>query len=393
MTRKLDAHPMRVLIIPSWYPSREAPLSGIFFKEQAEALARRGLEVEVLHVIAGFHTDTTKIVELHRSREKGVRTTIVRMSLPVRKSLTLNRIEFTVFILCYLLFIRRKPDIIHAHAALRGGMWAVRLATILNRPVVITEHETSYLRGLYSEGTLVNIKALFGRADAVVAVSPFFADKLAEITGFDRSRILYIPNLVDTDYFRLSPYQKSRKSWNLSIVCLLTEKKRVDIAIDACAILRDRGIPVLLTIAGDGSAKAALQERVADKGLTATISFAGSMDRSAVRALLHTSDIFLSTSDVETFGVTLIEAMSCGLPVASTDSGGPSVIVGERNGILTPCGDAIAFADAVQSIIENYDHYDRIAIRNECIEKFGLHAVTGAIASLYKHCIGNGVDV
>lgn len=374
----------RVLILASWYPSRRNPLSGIFIKEQAEALARRGLDVQVLHVVVAQRGRGERILSFEHGRKDGVATTIILAALPLRRSLTRQRLEYLVTLIAYFSLVRTRPDIIHAHSAIRGGMLADRLGRLLGLPVVITEHNTAFLRGIYSAGTIGSIKGLFERSASIIAVSRYFAERLAEIVGVEAGRIEYIPNLVDTEFF--SPLGASSKEprGRLCMVCLLSPKKRVELAIEALALLRDRGLEVTLRIAGEGEEGPRLERLVAELGLGEAVSFLGRLDRAHTRDLINDSDIMLSTSEVETFGVTLIEALACGLPVLATDSGGPSSIIGAHNGAIVPRGDAAALADAIEKMLFRYASYDKALIREDCVRRFGAMAVTNEIIARYR---------
>ena len=89
-----------------------------------------------------------------------------------------------------------------------------------------------------------------------------------------------------------------------------------------------------------------------------SIFLLGNTSREEVKNLMQMCDVFVLTSKKETFGVVLIEAMSCGKPVISTKSGGPEYIINQNNGIL--CKNSIedisrALYDA-KSSIKDFDH-------------------------------------
>jgi glycosyltransferase involved in cell wall biosynthesis len=104
---------------------------------------------------------------------------------------------------------------------------------------------------------------------------------------------------------------------------------------------------------------------------------------------LATSDFMLLSSNYETQGVVLLEAFACGLPVVSTNVGGIPEIVNGSNGILVPPQNPIAFADAMQTMLQSYQNYDAEALRNSIIKKFSNEAVGKLLNSLYSNTLSH----
>jgi glycosyltransferase involved in cell wall biosynthesis len=97
---------------------------------------------------------------------------------------------------------------------------------------------------------------------------------------------------------------------------------------------------------------------------------------------LQHSDAFVLSSNYETFGVVLVEAMSCGLPVVSTKCGGPeSIIVNENLGLLVE-PTAKALAEGMQKMVQT--HYDNTVIRNFAIENFSEKVISEKLIDIYK---------
>jgi glycosyltransferase involved in cell wall biosynthesis len=85
--------------------------------------------------------------------------------------------------------------------------------------------------------------------------------------------------------------------------------------------------------------------------------------------------------------VVIIEAMACGLPVITTNCGGPDEIVTPDNGILVPVEDPSALAAAIEKAANNPEVYDREGIRNYALQIFGEEAFLNRINRVYKSCI------
>ena len=184
---------MKILIMPSWYPTKEKPLSGIFFKEQAQALARRGHDV----AIAVMRNDGGKTVSCDVTREGNFREYIFHHA-PMRFHLTYFRV---VHYLCRFVraeFPEGKPDVIHVHSA--GYLkYARALRFLFGIPIVVTENATMYERRLWSEKRLRRISRDLSASDAVIAVGPGLKKCIQPLCP--KKDVLVIPNMVSEAFF------------------------------------------------------------------------------------------------------------------------------------------------------------------------------------------------
>ena len=386
---------MHILVIPSWYPSPENPIRGIFFLEQAQALQKAGHQVRVLvpptlksikklreirsisELMPKFQVETYKGIKTHRlSAWKWI-------PLPdlLSKKLWLRWYGNKAF-KAYLKE-EGKPDIIHAHSLLYGGYLAVQLKKKQHIPVVLTEHSTGFRRNIFSKKQINLIKKYFPKVDETIAVS---ASLEKDIQSYlPQKNINILGNIVDSNYFYLSTSPPCCP-FVFCLIAFLTPKKGVDIALQSFAkAFKGRG--VLLKIAGSGAEKNNLMNLAKRLGIAQQVDFMGLLSQEQVRDLLHQSHALVSSSYIETFGVNLIEAMSCGRPVISTRSGGPEMFVNEHNGILVPPGDIDALAKAMERMLENYSQYEPAKIRSECVAKFGEAAIIHQLEVIYQNVI------
>jgi glycosyltransferase involved in cell wall biosynthesis len=89
---------------------------------------------------------------------------------------------------------------------------------------------------------------------------------------------------------------------------------------------------------------------------------------------MEAADAFVLASDVETFGVVVIEALACGRPVVVTASGGPDQLVTAQNGLLIPTGDRSALREALTAMRRTAGRYDRPGIRAAALGLYGPEA-------------------
>lgn len=138
----------------------------------------------------------------------------------------------------------------------------------------------------------------------------------------------------------------------------LREKKGLDVLIEACARLRDRGLPVDCEIVGYGEAHDALQARIQELRLTGSVRLLGKLAREQVIAAYRRAAVYVQPSRIAADGDrdgipnVLLEAMAMCLPVvASRVSGIPELVQDARNGLLVPPDDPQALADALATLL------------------------------------------
>jgi glycosyltransferase involved in cell wall biosynthesis len=176
--------------------------------------------------------------------------------------------------------------------------------------------------------------------------------------GFPAERTATIHLGVDVGCFPVAPPRPAgARPWRLAFAGQLWEGKGPQVAVEALALLRERGrVPApALEIFGTGTAgfEAMLDERARSLGVAAAVRRHGFVPREQLGAALGACDAFLfcSTWD-EPFSRGLLEAMACGLPTVATTTGGtPEAVAHEENGLLVPPGDAPALARAVERLI------------------------------------------
>jgi glycosyltransferase involved in cell wall biosynthesis len=194
------------------------------------------------------------------------------------------------------------------------------------------------------------IKLIWRNASVVTAISRGHAS-LAQQT-MPALPIIIIPNGVDLDQFTPSIREPSDV---VTIVCIgrLIERKGQHHLLDAIALLRERGLGhrVNLVLVGTGDMENALRQQCDKLGLNAAVTFAGFCDQSTVSRIYRQADIFVLPSFNEGMSIALLEAMSAGLPVIVTDTGGTAELVRE-NGIIIPWADPAALANAIEAMLE-----------------------------------------
>lgn len=379
---------MKVLIVPSWYPTELSSIDGIFFQEQAIALQRNGIDVIVAYpevrslrrfkkfkLQSGIHYELEKGVKTYR--RKGYNYLPPVMNLVRRRYLVwLEKLYDKIVI------EQGKPDIIHAHSILYGGWAAAQIAKKHNIPLVVTEHSTFYSRGLITEEQKPYIRECLTIAQEVIAVGPGLQK---DLSVYSDKQVKIIPNIVDTNRFNtMHEAGAKNEKFRFFTLAFLTHKKGIDILLRAFANDFTNNEEVELIIGGEGEEKSNLMALTKELNIEGQVTFLGELSREQAALEMKKCDSFVLPSRYETFGVVFIEALACGKPIVATRSGGPDMIVNEANGLLVDVEDVEGLATAMKSIVNNYERYNKQEIIKDCYNRFSEEAVCKKVIKLYK---------
>jgi L-malate glycosyltransferase len=131
-----------------------------------------------------------------------------------------------------------------------------------------------------------------------------------------------------------------------------------------------------------------LRSFVRRRGLDEQVTFTGGIDN--VEHYLQASDCFVFPTENEAFGVSLIEAMACGLPVVASSTGGiPDIVEDGVNGILVPVGNEPALEEALHAVLGDPGAAARLGAegRRTVTARYSVSAVVGAYERLLRRCL------
>lgn len=270
-----------------------------------------------------------------------------------------------------------KPDVVHVHNVQVADL-AVWILKKYNIPFIITEHSSLMWQvDPVNVAVVKKIRAYYEQSSVNIAVSRALADHL---TATFNLPFIYIPNVVDTEYFDLNITLPHRTDVRLVSIGNLTANKNHLRLVKAVHSLIEQGYQLRLEIAGDGKEKHSLADYITKNGLQHRVKLHGLLSKQQIRALLKQSDFFVLPSRRETFGVVLIEAIASGLPVLAFKSGGPeSIITTDVIGVLLDPDDDLA--EGLVKLISG--KYDPLAIRQFAEENFSCGAIVKQLYNLY----------
>ena len=191
------------------------------------------------------------------------------------------------------------------------------------------------------------------RGLSAIAVSESTREDLVT-RGMQREQISVVPNGIDLDWFCPDPALTRFPDPTFVYMGRLRRYKRVDLLIEAVALLKKQGRRVELKIGGKGPDRERLEGLVAKLEVQDRVSLLGFVSEEEKRTLLRRSWANLLTSPKEGWGISNLEAAGCGTPTVASDAPGlrESVVDGQT-GILVPHGDVSALAGAIGRIAED----------------------------------------
>ncbi len=252
---------------------------------------------------------------------------------------------------------RRRPVALlsalgHANLA---ALWAAKLASF-RKPVVVVEHAQLQIGHSLSKSAWFAraVGLTYGQAHGVVAVSHGTKRSLLEYAGLRDDQVVVIYNPVLANDFHSAhafsitrPEPLGRPGTKVLLgIGRLSAEKNFSLLIRAFKSVRERE-PSRLVILGEGAERESLQELVSDLELTGDVLMPGFVQDP--NAYLEHSDVFVMSSNYEALPTAMIEALSIGIPIVSTDcpTGPREVLKGGEYGDLIPLGDVSALADAM----------------------------------------------
>ena len=382
-----------VLLLPSWY----LPEGGEFVREQAIQLVRQGIDARILAGVelpwkkyplkALFHSWHDK-----EYKDDGVliyRRFLRRIPMTFRdadKMEEANLQRWTKDIL--QLFARYchkhgKPALIHAHSSIWAGYVAAQIKAQYGIPYVLTEH-----RGIFAQQSDLAIRSFrpfytfylekaFSEADYIFAPSE---QMLPKIHSYLRQPVSdeVCSNIVDTDFFSLPQPSRSRNStFRFIAINSYRDVKGYDLLLPAFDRVCEQDADVELVILGDGFNHPDFQRLLQTCRHRDKLRFTGFLEPAGVRAELWKSNAFVLSSRVEAQCISVLEALSTGIPVVCTEAV-PEYTVPPSTGIRVPVEDMQKLATAMLRMKRSFtaytpamlhEHAERIASRRQVIAR------------------------
>jgi L-malate glycosyltransferase len=266
-------------------------------------------------------------------------------------------------------------DLVHAHYAIPHATSAYLAREILkeeviskkknshNIKIITTLHGTDITLTGLEISFLPTMKFSIQKSDGVTAVSEFL--KIKTQSQYEISKdIKVIPNFINLNIYKKienneTKCLKERLSKNGEKILVHTSNfralKRVDDAIRIFKNIHDK-IPSKLLLIGDGPERSKCEYLAKDLGIDADVKFYG--EQESFIEILSIADLFLMPSQSESFGLSALEAMACGVPVVSSNAGGlPELNLHGETGYIAEIGDIEKMSEYALTLLQDPKRY------------------------------------
>lgn len=356
--------------------------SGVVATELGKELAKRGHEIHFISYSQPVRLDT--LSEGLYYHEVSVSDYPLFDYTPYELVLTSKLIEVVKF---------EKLDLLHVHYAIPHASAAYMAKKILFEegikiPYITTLHGTDITLVGKDKSFEPVITFAINKSDGITSVSEFL--KRDTYNHFDiRKDIEVIPNFVDITYFEglacshLRQRYASADEKVITHVSNFRKVKRIEDIVSTLFKLKER-IPVKLLLVGDGPERSNIEQMCRDGGGCDDIIFLGKLK--SPEMILKISDLYMLTSEHESFGLSALEAMACKVPVISTNTGGlPEVNKSGFSGYTCDLGDVDEMSNRAFEILANHDKHQKFRENAyEHAKQFDIKNVIPKYLQLYE---------
>lgn len=374
----------------------------VYVRALADALARRGVSTDVFTRASASRRAVARIAPSVRvvSVEAGPREPMPKDRLATHLG------EFTAGVRAFALAQRIRYDVVHSHYW-QSGLAAIPLARAWGVPLVHSHHTLGRVKNRYlapgdrpePQARLDGEARVIAAADVQVASTDDEWRQLACLYGASHDALKTLHPGVDHDAFAPGPQEQARAQLGLDheavmlYVGRIQRLKGIELAVRAAEQLRpalDR--PLRFLVAGGASGPAGeievarLRALVDELGLEDVVTFVGPVAHERLPVYYRAADVLVVCSHSESFGLTALEAHSCGTPVVGTPVGGLShVVADERSGFLVDTRDPAVFAARLKTLLSDASlRADFSAAALRAAASFSWERTAASLQELYE---------
>lgn len=379
---------MKILIIARGVPSKHDPQDGCFEMDQALALSSLGHEVVVMALDTRVRRYWRKI-GIEKGQNKNVITyRLFAFPTSIIRHLVSYKIGYKLegwlmkMLYKYVLYKQGNFDLLHAHF-----LRTIYSATFIKRQypkvkLIGTEHWSKLASPILSDEVKYLANNSYHKLDELIAVSKSLADTIEHNFGRSPLVVYNLSNLLKPSM----PSDKIDNQFKIVAIGSLVQRKGFDFLIKSFSEshLYEKGCKLI--IVGDGKERNSLEDLTEKLGLKGHVIFKGQLSKDAVSLQLRASDLYVMSSRSETFSVTLIEAMSLGIPSVATAVGIAAELPLKGVSVI-PIDDVPEMVNALKESYKKRKEVDHDSIIEEYKTHFSPVVIAHQLENLYKNYI------
>ena len=340
--------------------------------------------------------------------KKGYEIHFITYNQPVRLELFSNKVHFhEVAVPNYPLFNyppyelalssrlvevveKYNIELLHVHYAIPHAYSALMAKQMLkakkiNIPVVTTLHGTDITLVGSNPSYKIAVEHSINNSDSVTAVSESLKNDTLSLFNINKA-VKVIPNFVNLDKYLTKSSSKEIFSKKNKIITHVSNFRKVKRVIDVINIFDgiQKIIPSKLMMIGDGPEKVNAEKLARKLGVKNKTVFFGNSNET--NKILLFSDLFLLPSEIESFGLSALEAMAASVPVVSSNTGGiPEVNIDNFSGLLSDIGDVKKMIEDSLHILSNEEIHNKFKTNaRKRAEDFDIHKIVPLYEEVYK---------
>ena len=378
---------LNILVIPSWYPNKKDPLWGNYFIKQSEALNEYA-NVSMLYINRVGLKEASELI--NEKKTDGFNNSkysfdFYKKSILNLKGLSLD-LSYKKYVSAgYKAYKKMKKelgnfDIVLVESILPAGLIAREIFKKDNIPYIVHAHSkevmTNKIYKKYIDLVMKDAKSYMGVSKEIV-----------DIVKEKRKDCFLVPNFIDCSKFDIKR-KINKDKFILTSISNFYKVKKIDVLLKALDIVINKGFKnIHLNIIGTGEYKYYYESICNSLNLNEYVSFIGYVDNKDIPKYLSRTNALCVSSSFETFCIPIIEAFSMGVPVITTDCGGPSHLVDKTRGVIVPIDDIKKYADGIIKMINNYDKYNSDKIKNYAFSNYDKSVICKKIIDICNETI------
>jgi len=371
---------LHILFLNSWYPNRVLPNNGDFIQRHAEAVALKH-KVTAIHVISD--KDNHKTIEIVDERINRVRTLIAYLkpsNNPILKTYH--------YLLAYYKVLKRIDyfDIVHLNVIYPAGIIALYLKWFKQKPYIISEHWSDYYKPYCENFSFLSknlIQLIAKSATIICPVTNNLGNAMQEF-GL-KNKYIKVPNVVDTNLF--VPAKKIDNIYNIIHISSTnsTQKNVPNILKVINELQLSKKDFKFYLIGGNAVEFKNLSNQLGIK--PANIIFKNQLPQTELVTYLQQSDVLVLFSEIESSSCVILEALSCGVKVITTDVGGASENLPKKYGLLIKPEDELALEKAILNTYNSKGIVDKQMMHQYIDSNFSPKIINNIFTKLYHETL------
>lgn len=389
---------LKIALISHLFPTELFPFHGKFIKDQLSLLnSDENIEADLV-VPTPYSIPFTQRYRKLTSEllaDEFQATRIKYLSLPAKRIPRIIQSSLSKAIKQHFQF--KKYDLVHIHWLYPDGL-AIPQIKKMGFKCVLTIHGSDWYKCRENGGLMEILLKVLTEADRVLYSGPKLKEDIEEVYPWLEQKSDVIYNHVNTESYSLPTLEEVNKAksylgWNTKKINALTvanirHEKGIDLLIDAIQAddeFQEIDFHIVGSIENDDYGQM-IKNRI-EQDLITNIKIHSPVSPDKLIKFYHAGDFFVLPSRREGFNVSILEALSTGLPVICTPVGGNNEVVDDRAGLTTDKISSYQIQMALKKMKSSYKKYDRQEIRTITKGKYGVNGFLKRLINNYAQVI------